>query len=539
MKSQALKVAAGILASRLLGFVRSALQARFLGVGAHSDVLTATLRLPNLLQNLLGEQSLSAAFIPIYSRLLEEGREEEAGRFAGAIFGLLTAAAGSLALVGVLLARPIVAVFSSGFLRNDPGAAVDRYELAVQGVQIVFPMAAILVLSAWCLGVLNSHRRFLLPYMAPVAWNAVIIAAFLYFGGEVLARGEIAAADKTRLYFAVCWGALAGGVLQFLVQLPSVLRVLRGFRPSVSLGVTGVREALAAFGPVVAGRGVVNLSGYLDIWLATLFTAGAVSALEFTTRLYVLPIALFALSVAAAELPELSRLAASEEGSATRRRVDGGLRQVAFLAVPTVVGYLGFGYLLVGAIYRRGEFGAQSHWLVYGTLCLFTLGLLPTTLSRLLTNAFYAGGDTRTPAKIAVGRVLVGAAIAAPAMWILDRFTLAPWLNAEGPDLHLGALGLGIGSAAAAWVEITLLRRRLGRRLEGFQLPVAAVVRMAALALAAAVPAAAVWWWAPDIRLVVLAPIVVGIFATLYLGGAFWLGFPEGEAWLRLARRER
>ena len=537
MKSRALVVAAGILSSRVLGFVRSALQAKYFGVGAHSDVLSTTFRLPNLLQSLLGEQTLSAAFIPIYTRMIEEGRERDAGRFAGAILGLLVAVAGGLGLLGVLLARPLVAVFATGYLR-DAGAPVDRYELAVQGVQIVFPMAGILVLSAWCLGILNSHRRFLLSYMAPVAWNAVIIGVMVWFGERFLAEGEMALADMSRLYFAVCWGALAGGALQFLVQLPLVLRLTTGLRPSLSLRVPGVRAALVAFTPVLAARGAVSLSAWLDQWLATQLQEGAVAIVDFTMRLYILPISLFALSVAAAELPELSRLAATDVSDRQLGRVEGGLRQVAFLTVPTVVGYLAFGLPIVGAIYRRGEFGLQDQWLVYLTLGLFTVGLLPTTLSRLLTNAFYAGGDTKTPARIAVSRMVLAAAIAAATMFWLDRYTLGAWFP-EAPDpLHLGVLGLGIGSAIAAWVEIAFLRRSLRQRLEGFRLPVGAFGRMLALALAAAVPAAFVWWGLEDLRLVVLAPLIVGAFAAVYLGGAFLLRFPEGEAWLRIARRK-
>ncbi|MGD2116160.1 MAG: lipid II flippase MurJ, partial [Acidobacteriota bacterium] len=170
-------VAGGILASRVFGFLRQRAIAHFFGTSPHADVFVFALRAPNILQNLLGEGTLSASFIPVYSRMLEEGREEEAGRFAGAIFGLLLALAGGLALLGVLFAEPIVAVLAAGFL-GDSGA-VDRYPLAVTAVRITFPMVGVLVLHAWALGILNSHRRFFLPYVAPVLWNGAIIAALV------------------------------------------------------------------------------------------------------------------------------------------------------------------------------------------------------------------------------------------------------------------------------------------------------------------------------------------------------------------------
>ncbi|KAB2954775.1 MAG: murein biosynthesis integral membrane protein MurJ, partial [Thermoanaerobaculia bacterium] len=305
----ALAVGAGILASRLAGFARAAVTSAAFGVGAHADVLQTALRAPNLLQNLLGEQALSASFIPVYTRLLAAGRTEAARRFAGAVFGLLLAVAAALVLTGILAARPLVAVFAAGYLQ-DAGRvaagelAVDRYELAVRAVRWMFPMTGLLVLSAWALGVLNSHRRYFLAYVAPVAWNAAIIAALAWGMLTWTGTGD---ARSTRLLLAACVGALAGGLAQFAVQLPGVLRELGGLRISFSTSVEGVRDSLRAFGPAVAGRGVVQLSSYLDQLLASLLAVGAVSALGYAQLLYLLPVALFGQSIAAAALPELAR----------------------------------------------------------------------------------------------------------------------------------------------------------------------------------------------------------------------------------------
>ncbi|HUO86635.1 MAG TPA: murein biosynthesis integral membrane protein MurJ, partial [Thermoanaerobaculia bacterium] len=361
-RSAASQVASGILASRLLGFVRQALYAHFFGVSAHADVLETAFRSPNLLQNLLGEGTISAGFIPIYSRMVAEGRHREAGRFAGAVLGLLIAIASGVALAGVLFAEPIVAVLAPGFLADadDPTAAVDRYPLAVACVRILFPMTGLLVLSAWALGVLNSHRRFFLAYFAPVVWNVAILATLTGVAVALVSdptSGEVVAAMpaelRTRLLFAACWGALAGGALQFAVQLPVVFREMEGFRLRLSTKVEGVRAAFRATGPVLAGRGVGQISAYLDIVLASLLAIGAVSSLRYALVLYMLPVSLFGMSVAAAELPELARLG-SEDRERFGRRLAGSLRQMSFLTVPTLVGYLAFGYLIVGAIYRRG-----------------------------------------------------------------------------------------------------------------------------------------------------------------------------------------
>jgi len=556
--SAAPRVAAGILSSRLLGFVRQALYAHFFGVSPHADVVETAFRSPNLLQNLLGEGTISASFIPVYSRLLAEGRERDAGRFAGAILGLLLAAVAAVVLLGVVFAEPLVALLAPGFLADaaDPSMLVDRYQLTVSCVRIVFPMAGLLVLSAWCLGVLNSHRRFFLPYFAPVLWNLAILAGLLSTAWLLVSDPTSGAAVRNlsnatydRLVFAVCWGALAGGVLQFGVQVPLVWREIRGFRLSLSTRVEGVREAVRATGPVLAGRGVHQFSSYLDLVLASLLAAGALSSLRYAQVLMLLPVSLFGMSVAAAELPELARLHGGGAQEAAQRfaafsgRVERSARQMLFLVLPTVVGYLAFGLPVVGAVYRRGAFGTEDQRLVYLILAAYTLGLAATTVSRLLQNSFYAAGDTATPAKIAVLRVSFSVAVALPAMFALDRLRIhqvwgvaAPVGGAEA--LRLGAVGLALGSAVGAWIELAALRRGLGRRMPGIHLPVRDALRLLALALAAAPVGAAVWWLLAGRSPLLVAPAVVAVYALTYLGAARLLGFPELTAWTgRLHRR--
>ena len=228
--------------------------------------------MPNVLQNLLGEGTLSASFIPVYARLLEQGRKEEAGRFAGAIFALLIAVAGVLTLIGVALAPVLVSVFAAGF--TGP-----KHDLAVACTRIIFPMTGVLVLSAWALGILNSHCQFFVPYFAPVLWNVAIIATLLLFGGRV---------STAELTTMAAWGALVGGGLQFLVQLPWVLRLERSLRIHWDTKSEGVRTAIKNAGPAVMGRGVVQLSGWLDMVIAS-FLPGAIAVLSYAQTLYLLP----------------------------------------------------------------------------------------------------------------------------------------------------------------------------------------------------------------------------------------------------------
>ncbi|GIU85235.1 MAG: hypothetical protein KatS3mg008_2010 [Acidimicrobiales bacterium] len=284
-------VAAGIFLSRVSGLVREMVLAGFLATGVAADAFRAAIRIPNLLQNLLGEGSLSAAFIPVYSRMRAEGREQDAGRLAGAVAGLLAAVAALLVLVALFAAEPLTAILAPGFSGRAHELTVDFVRIATAGV-------GALVLSAWCLGILNSHGRFFLPYVAPVVWNLAQVAAVV--------AAAVAHWTEADLATAACWGVLVGGFAQFLVQLPSVLRVERCLVVSPSTRAPGVRDVLRRFGPAVLGRGTVQVMAYVDLVLASLLAVGAVAALGYAQVLYMLPISLFAMSVAAAELPALS-----------------------------------------------------------------------------------------------------------------------------------------------------------------------------------------------------------------------------------------
>lgn len=472
-------VAAGILVSRVAGFARQRAMSHFFAVGYLKDAFDAAFKIPNLMQNLLGEGVLSASFIPVYSRLLAEGREEEAGRVAGAIAGLLAVAAAVLSVLGVVFADPILSV-------TAPGLAPETHALAVTTMRIVTPGIGLLVLSAWCLGVLNSHRRFFLSYVAPVMWSIAQITVLVGAGAILLpSLGQPGAAEQAtleRLVVALAWGSLLGALLQFVVQLPSVVRLLRGFRLSLDTEREGVRSVLRAFGPVVAGRGVVQLLTFVDLALASLLVSGAIAALGYAQTLFVLPVSLFGMSVAAAELPELSSTDAHDR-DAIANRLRHGLARIAFLVVPSALVFFVLGDLVVGALYRSGAFNRDDEVVVWLVLAGFSLGLLANTSSRLLQSALYGSGDAATPAKIAAFRVAIAAAVGAVLMLQFDRivysvgaFSIVGDLPAfsplpEGlrePDsaLHLGAVGLSAAAGASAWIEFQLLRRTLGRRLD-------------------------------------------------------------------------
>jgi len=512
-------VAAGILLSRLSGFVREAVVARYLGTSPFASAFRAASKLPNVIQNLLGEGTLSASFIPVYVRLLERGDRRAAGRLAGAILSLMFIVVGGLSLLGSALAPVLVRIALPGF----DGELRDT---TIRCARILFPMTGVLALSAWALGILNSHRRFFVSYSAPVVWNAAIIGAL------VTMAGRAAGAD---FVVAVSWGALVGGFAQFAVQLPWVLRLERSLELRPDSRMPEVREVLHNAGPAILGRGAVQLSAYVDTFLASFLFAGAVAALNYAQILYVLPVSLFGMSIAAAELPELSREGASPEVLSARLAV--GLGRIAFFVVPSAVGFLLLGDVIVGALLQRGEFVRVDTLLVTLILMSYSIGLLASTRARLFASTFYALGDTRTPARIAAIRVAIAGAVGASLMFVLERHAIAAaplGFVAAGPETArpLGAVGLALGAGTAAWFEWAALRRRLGERL-GTPLATRHSGKMMAAALTSGILARAISFALPAGTTPLLRGVLVlPAFGAAYLALTRMLGVPNAATLL-------
>lgn len=518
-RAASLLIAAGILLSRVVGLIRNRVVATYFGAGMHADVLAAGLRMPNVLQNLLGEGTLSASFIPVYSSLLGQGRTKEAGRLAGAMFALLLAVAGVVALLGVLLAPVFVTIFTPGFVGH-------QRELMIDFVRVIFPMTGILVLSAWALGILNSHRYFFVPYFAPVMWNVAIITAFVAFHSRVSLDGLLMAAG---------WGALVGGLLQFGIQLPWVLKLEKEIRLNTGRSESAFKEVLRNAGPAIMGRGVVQVSTYVDMILASLLGLGAVSRIQFAQTLYVLPVSLFGMSVAAAELPELAR----EHGGATealRERAVSAGRRVAFFVVPSFVAFLMLGQVVVAGIYGAGRFSAADVIAVWLILAAYSLGLLASTSTRIYQSAFFALRDTKTPALVATMRVLMAAICGAGLMLQFQPVTIGSLTIPGGlfTDVRiagstLGPVGLALGAAAGAWLEWTLLYRSLRKRIGDVGAGSSHLIRMFGAAIIAGAAGYGVKLVLGPMHPIIVAALVLGTFGILYLGIARVMGLSEAQ----------
>jgi len=510
-------VGAGILISRIVGLIRQRIFAHYFGSSAEGDAFSAAFRIPNFLQNVFGEGALSASFIPVYAKLLAQDDEKEAARVANAIFSILALVTAVIVLIGVFATPFIVTLIAAGFEE-------ERRALTITLVRIFFPGAALLVLSAWCLGVLNSHHRFFVSYTAPVAWNAAIIAALLFFGSRM---------DLGHLAAATAWGSVIGSAFQFAVQLPTVLRLIHHFRPVLTLASTHVRQVLNNFFPVFVSRGVVQISAFVDAFLASFLGQGAVVALNYAQSLYTLPVSLFGMSVSAAELPAMSKTIGATEvvAETLRRRLDAGLKRISFFIVPSAVAFLALGDVIAAVLYQTGKFNHADAIYVWTILAGAAVGLLASTLGRLYSSTYYALQDTRTPLLYAVVRVVLSG--------VLGYFFSIHLPGLLGLDSKLGAAGLTSSAGIAGWIEFVLLRNSLNKRIGRTGLPLAYTAKLWVGALLAA----GVGWglkmvvggWHP----IPLATVVLGGYGVCYFAVEYLLGVEQSQMIIRRLLRFR
>lgn len=449
-KSGAFFVGAGILLSRISGLVRERAFAHYLGNSDASDAFKAAQKIPNVLQNLFGEGVLSASFIPVYASLLAQGKMSEARKVARIVATLMLLITSVLVLLGVLFTPNLIDWIAPGFVG-------EKRHLTIQCVKIIFPGTGMVVMSAWCLGILNSHRRFFLSYAAPVLWNMAIVITIVTFGFSV---------TNFDLAMYAAWGLVLGSFLQLGVQLPFVFKLLKEWKPSFELNNSSVRIVFKNFVPVLFSRGVVQISAYVDNMIASYLPTGAVSSLAYAQTLYLLPVSLFGMSISAAELPALSGLVVDdptgkslteETKKSLRLRLNSGLSRIAFFVIPSAVALLFLGDVVISAVFQSGQFTNENTIQVWWVLAGSTLGLLASTFGRLYSSSFYALKDARAPLRFALIRVIMTITLG-----LICGLYLPGWLKVNP---FFGTVGITASSGFASCIEFLLLSRAMNGRI--------------------------------------------------------------------------
>lgn len=507
-------IAAGIFLSRILGLVRQKLIAHYLGAGWVSDAFNGSFRLTNFIQNLFGEGVLSASFIPVYAKALADGNEEDADRIAGAVAAILALVVSVLVVVGILGAPLFVTLFVGGFKG-------ETRELAIRLTRILFPGAGIFVMSAWCLGILNSHRKFFLSYVAPVFWNIAMIVALVLYGGRAAGGGSQGEVD---LAVVLAWASVIGAVLQMGVQLPTVFTVLSHFTPRLDVSFAPVREVVRNFLPAFVSRGVVQISITIDTQIASFIAdKGVVTLLQNATTIYMLPISLFAMTVSAAELPEMSRDAGVDAAAfeRLRGRLNAALPRVAFFVVPSAIGLIVLGQAITGVLLEGGRFTEAMTFRTWAILAGSGVGLLASALGRLYSSTFYALRDTRTPLWFAIVRVCLTG--------ILGYLFAFPLPRLLGLPAWTGAAGLTASAGIAGWVEFYLLRRAITARIGRTALPAGTLARLWGAGLAGGAAGFGIMQLFAGSHHMVRGLAALGTFALVYGVITVALGVPEAK----------
>ena len=505
---------AGIMLSRIMGLVRQTFFSHYFGLSDAGDAFTQAFRIPNFLQMVFGEGVLSASFIPVYAGLLaqrEKGRSQEV---AGAVAAILALVSSFIVLLGVLATPLLIDVIVPGFHG-------ERRELTIHLVRIFFPGGGLLVMSAWCLGILNSHHKFFLSYASGVIWNAAMIGTLVWFGPHSTESG---------LAVTLAWGSVVGNALQVLAQLGPVLQLVGRLPLSLGRRSEEVKTVVRNFFPVFISRGVVQLSAFIDISIASWLPIGAPTAIFNAQQLYMLPVSLFGMTISAAELPAMSSVLGSESEIAAklRQRLNASLQRIAFFTVPSAVAFLCLGDM-VASVLQTGRFKSADLVFVWQILGGSAVGLLASTMGRLYSSTYYALKDTRTPLRFAIVRVILTTvlglffALAVPRLFHLD--------------LRIGAAGLTASAGIAGWAEFALLRRALNARIGNTGVPVSLTVKLWTAALAGAAVA-----WVVKLAMgahhpLILAAATLPSYGVVYLGATYLMGVGSVRSLVRRTLR--
>jgi len=330
-------------------------------------------------------------------------------------------------------------------------------------------------------------------------------------------------------------GSVVGSGLQFAVQLPTVMHYLWPLRFQIRKATVHVRTVARNFFPVFLSRGVVQISAYVDAWLASFLGTGAVSALGYAQTLYTLPVSLFGMAVSAAELPAMSSAlgTSAEISDALRQRLTQGLQQIAFFVIPSAVAFVLLGDVIVATIYRTrtGHFQGDDVLFVWGILAGSAVGLLASTWGRLYSSAFYALRNTRTPLKFALIRVALTLSLG-----YLCALKLPPLI---GVDLRWGTAGLTLSAGIAGWLEFLLLRNALQRQIGAVPSSRSRNAKLWFVAVAAATVSLGIKRILPFNAPLLVGPAVLIPFAAVYLSVSQWLGIANMGAIGRLLSRRR
>jgi putative peptidoglycan lipid II flippase len=426
----------GTLLSRILGFLRDMVIANFFGTGMTADAFFVAFRIPNLWRRLVGEGSLTISFIPVYTEYLTQRSEDESQELTDIAFTSAGVLLFVLTLLGVFFSPLWIRIIAPGFIRTP-----EKFDLTVTLNQMIFPYLFCMGLVALSMGILNSRRHFFAPAIAPIFLNISMIGSVFLFRNILPVP-----------VMALAFGVIAGGVIQFLFQIPFLLRNGVRFRFNFNFRHPAIKKIALLMVPGILGTGLYQLNVFIDTMFASFLPGGSVSYLYFADRLLEFPLGIFAIAVGMASLPSLSMLAARGQRDELRETILFTLRLVSFISIPAMVGLIALKTPIIHLLFQRGEFGQVATEMTARALFCYAVGLWAIAGTRILVPAFYSLQDTWTPLKISF--VCLGANV------VMNLILIFPLKHA----------GLALATSLSSVLHLVLLCRKLSPELGGIDM---------------------------------------------------------------------
>ena len=507
MNTVIFSVATGL--SRIAGLIREVVAARYFGTSPPMSAFTAAFQVPNLVRSLFADSALSAAFVPVFTELLEHKKRKEAFQLAAALFGLILTVLSVITVLFMLLAGVIMPLFIEGTALDDLAVGLSR---------VLFPIVILLGLNGLLVGILNAHDHFAIPAISPLVWNVVIIGCLV--GLTPLFEGD----DQI---YAYAIGVLAGTAVQLAMCFP-VLRYLHiPVRISFNWRDPRIGRVLLLMLPVTIGLGLINFNLLINTYFGFLVDEEAPASIDKAFRIYMLPQGMFSVAVATVLFPALSRLVARQDWEGLRALQGNGIRQIALLLIPAAAVTIALPEPITRLVYERGAFDAQSTDQVAEALFWFSFSLPFSGFNLLLTRTFFSLQRPWTPTALAGVTLAINVAVSA-ALY--------------GP-LGIGGIVLGtvVSTAAMTVGQSFYLRRRIG----GLQLRTTMQATMKILIAAAALGGVAygTWYVLDDLLGDSLLAQIVSVGGAIALGSAVYaalvlaMRIPEARQILELFTR--
>lgn len=490
--------------SRVLGLVRDVVIANFVGASAAADAFFIAFKIPNFMRRLFAEGAFSQAFVPILSEYRTQRSHEQVqlllNKVAGALGGSLLLFTGLAVLAAPLLAGLFAPGYLMAFWETGIEGDGQKYVLASEMIRLTFPYLLFISLTAFAGAVLNSYGRFAIPAFTPVLLNLTLISAAL-----------IAAPWFEEPAFALAWGVLLAGIIQFIFQLPFVHALRLTPKPVWDWQDEGVKRILTLMGPAIFGVSVSQINLLLDTVLASFLPTGSVSWLYYSDRLVELPLGVFAIAISTVILPNLSRHQSNDDPEAFSATMDWALRMVLLIAVPAAVALIILAQPILMTLFQYGRLTVTDVEMASYSLQAYSLGLLAFMLIKVLAPGYFSRQDTKTPVSIGIKAMLSN--------MVLNVIFVVP--------LHLywqlGHIGLALATAISAFLNAYLLYR--GLRKSGVYRPVVGLASTIGRIVVAAITMALVvysltpelpdWvvWSAWERALNILPLCIVGVVA--------------------------